>query len=365
MMESKKKIKVLLVEDDSQYVSFIRELLRRGKSPLDLHRANTLKDAFNLLASETFDVIVTDLGLPDSDGIETFRGLHRQNKQIPIIVLSGSDDETLALEAVQKGAQEYLVKGHFNADLLERSIRYSIERQKLLLELKSKLADIGRLQRERQNMLSMFAHDIRNSVVGSGWIANRIRQGKSQNVKGDLSILSEEMLRIEQMLSDFMEFSRIDVAQYLPKKKPVDIAELVENEVRHARVKAAQKKQTLRCLIKEKPLPVIKGDPAMLQRVLSNLLDNALKYSGDQGTVIVTVEVRDKDLCVRVQDSGIGIDAKHLQNIFEAFYRATSVSKGAGLGLSIARKIIDAHGGNIWVESSPAEGSIFTFTLPL
>ena len=173
----------------------------------------------SLLDAETFDVIVTDLGLPDSFGIETFLSLHGQYPQLPIIVLSGSDDETLALEAVQKGAQEYLVKGHINADLIERSIRYSIERQKLLSELESKLADIRRLQRERQNMLSMFAHDIRNSVVGSGWISNRILLGKTRDLKGDLAILNEEMLRVEQMLSGFMEFSRVDAAKYLPQKE--------------------------------------------------------------------------------------------------------------------------------------------------
>lgn len=364
-MESKKKIKVLLVEDDSDYISFVRELLRRGKSRLDLQWATSLKKAFVLLDAETFDVIVTDLGLPDSCGIETFLALHGQYPQLPIIVLSGADDEALALEAVQKGAQEYLVKGHISADMLERSIRYSIERQKLLLELESKLADISRLQRERQNILSMFAHDIRNSVVGSGWISSRIMLGKTLNLKGDLASLNEEMLRIEQMLSGFMEFSRIDAAKYLPHKKSLDMAALIENEVKHAQIKAAQKKQTLRCLIKEKSLPVLKGDPAMLQRVLSNLLDNALKYSGDQGTVSIKVDVRDKDLCVQVRDNGTGIDAKHLANIFESFYRATSASRGAGLGLSIARKIIEAHGGSIWVESAPGKGSTFFFTLPL
>ncbi len=364
-MDNKIEIKVLLVEDDSLFIRFIREMLRREKSPVRLQSANTLKDAFDLLDAETFDVVVTDLGLPDSSGIETFLSLHIKFPQLPIIVLSGADDKHLALEAVQKGAQEYLVKGSINADLLERSIRYSIERQKLLQELECKLADISRMQRERQNLLSMFAHDIRNSVVGSGWLSNRIMIGKSCSVKEDLSMLKEEMLRIEYMLADFMEFSRIDVTEYIPQMKAFDIAALIENEVRHAKVKAAQKNQTLRCRIEDATLPAIKGDAAMLQRVLSNLLDNALKYSGDEGTVSIKVDVRDEDLCVHVLDNGIGIDGKHLPNIFEAFYRATSASKGAGLGLSIARKIVEAHGGRLWVKSEPGKGSTFSFTLPL
>ena len=94
------------------------------------------------------------------------------------------------------------------------------------------------------------------------------------------------------------------------KRKPFDVAALIEKEVKHAQVKAAQKKQTLRCLIKEKSLPVLKGDQVMLQRVLSNLLDNALKYSDDQGTISVKVDVRDNDLCVQVRDNGIGIEAR-------------------------------------------------------
>lgn len=364
-MDNKIEIKVLLVEDDSLFIRFIRELLRREKSPVQLQSVNTLKDAFDLLGAGAFDVVVTDLGLPDSSGIDTFLSLHVKFPHIPIIVLSGADDKHLALEAVQKGAQEYLVKGSINADLLERSIRYSIERQKLLLDLECKLADISRMQRERQNLLSMFAHDIRNSVVGSGWMSNRIMSGKSRNEEEDLAMLREEMLRIEYLLSDFMEFSRMDAAEYMPKMKAFDIAALIENEVRHAQVKAAQKNQTLRCRIQDTTLPDIKGDAAMLQRVLSNLLDNALKYSGDEGTVSIKVDVKGENLCIQVLDNGIGIDSKHLPNIFEAFYRATSVSKGAGLGLSIARKIVEAHGGALWVKSEAGKGSTFSFTLPL
>ncbi|WP_066376178.1 hybrid sensor histidine kinase/response regulator [Anabaena sp. CA = ATCC 33047] len=127
-----KILKVLLVEDNPGDVFLIQELLKEvNKTKVELQAVEQLSEAFELLASQPFDIILLDLSLPDSQGLDTFVRAYRQAKTIPIIVLTGTDDETLALRAMQAGAQDYLVKGQVTGDLLLRSMRYAIERQRI------------------------------------------------------------------------------------------------------------------------------------------------------------------------------------------------------------------------------------------
>lgn len=111
-------------------------------------------------------------------------------------------------------------------------------------------------------------------------------------------------------------------------------------------------------------LPVINADAIMINRVIRNLLGNAVKYTDPGGTVTVKLTGRKHDILVQVSDTGMGIPENHLPYIFDAFYRISRNSKGLGLGLAIAKSIIEAHGGEIWVESEESKGSTFSFTLP-
>ncbi len=125
------RIKVLLIEDDTYYVDVIREMLDYASVPFfDLVRAARLSEGLQRLSSEKFDVVLLDLGLPDSRGLETFERLQDRASELPIIVLSGLSDEDVAVDAVRSGAQDYLIKGQVNADLLARAIRYAIERKR-------------------------------------------------------------------------------------------------------------------------------------------------------------------------------------------------------------------------------------------
>ena len=126
-----KKIEILLVEDNPGDAGLIEDMLEEFSSfPYELKNAVTLNEGLNLLKENSFDVILTDLGLPDSDGIDTFLEIHARNSRIPIIILTGMNDERIGINAVKQGAQDYLVKGQVDGKLLIRSIQYSIERKK-------------------------------------------------------------------------------------------------------------------------------------------------------------------------------------------------------------------------------------------
>lgn len=230
------------------------------------------------------------------------------------------------------------------------------------------LSDTKRRERERKNILSMFAHDMKNPVIISGGILSRLLSGRAgplSDLQTDyLGSIWEELKKLEDLLMDFLEYSRLEVKQYKPALRPYDIGVALSRNVESARIEGEKKGILIILDIAEDVPSSIEADPAMIDRVVSNLLDNAVKYTNRAGPVTVKALCRDRDLLIEVADSGTGIQETHLPYIFDAFYRASKDTKGSGLGLSIAKNFIEAHGGRIWVESSCGKGSTFKFTLP-
>lgn len=147
-MTQSEHIKVFLIEDNAADADLISMFLSktRGIISFEVERSEKLSTAMDRLAREKYDIILTDLGLPDSGGIDTFVKVHEAFPDTPVVVLSGLDDEAIALEAVHRGAQDYLVKDHVNGRNLSRSIQYSLERQKLLVRLEKSLKEIKTLR---------------------------------------------------------------------------------------------------------------------------------------------------------------------------------------------------------------------------
>ena len=146
-IEDKQRIKVLIIEDDEGDAELICRFLSKAENIyFDTDRAGLMSSGIDLLGKKNFDVILSDLGLPDSVGVETLEKLHSCYPDIPMIVLTALDDENTALGAVQSGAQDYLVKGQINTSQLIRSIRYAMERQKLITELAKRLKEIKTLR---------------------------------------------------------------------------------------------------------------------------------------------------------------------------------------------------------------------------
>jgi len=365
-LEHCEQIKVLLVEDSPDDAELIRRSLRRIRSiAVKVQWSPSLSSAFENLASETFDVVVTDLGLPESKGIESFLKIHARYPNVPVIVLTGLSDEELAVKAVRSGAQDYLVKGEEDSASLLKAIRYSIERQRLLTELEDKLREIRRLERERKSILSMFAHDIKNAIIPSLWFFKRVLSGKAQNLEDNVAAANDSLVTAEHLLEDFIKFSRFENKEYLPAKGDFDIRAAVLKQIEGTKVEAAQKNIMVECSFSEGPVPVISADKRMIQRVIENLLRNAVRYTGPGGAVKVMVQNSGSEILFQIQDTGIGIPDKHIPFIFDAFYRVSDDQRGSGLGLTIARTIIEAHGGKIRVESKTGKGSTFSFTLPM
>jgi signal transduction histidine kinase len=358
-------IRVLLVEDDPSDVELVRALAKKVKGiQIDITHAARLSAAVEILERTEFDLILTDLGLPDSQGIGTFIKINTVRPNLPVILLTGTNDMELAATAVRSGAQDYVVKGDANSAMLLKSIQYAIERNKMVMELRNNVREIRRLEKERENILSMFAHDIKNAIVPSTLLLSRTLSGKSSVADNDMASVRDELIKAEHLLADFIEFSRLRTKEYKPVLGPFDIEATVRKQLEVNKLKAGEKNIKMALEFSEEPFPIVTADEAMIERVIANLLDNAVKYTPAGGSVNIRVRNMETSVLVQVQDAGIGIPEDYMPHIFDAFYRAPGTEKGSGLGLSIAKTIVTAHGGEIWVESKSDKGSTFSFTLP-
>jgi PAS domain S-box-containing protein len=236
------------------------------------------------------------------------------------------------------------------------------------VELFRDISDAKRHERERKNILSMFAHDMKNPVVVAGGFLSRLLSSKAdaltEKQKNYLGTIREALYKVSDLLADFLEFSRIDAKAYIPVPRPFNIEKDLHRNIEAAKIEADKKSITLLFEVSGEMSPSILADPAMIDRVIANLLDNAIAYTDAGGTIGVRLSERDNTILVTIADTGRGIPEDKLPYIFDAFYRVSRDSKGSGLGLFIARTIIEAHGGRIWVESMPGKGSTFSFTLP-
>jgi PAS domain S-box-containing protein len=236
------------------------------------------------------------------------------------------------------------------------------------IELFRDITEIKKLERERKNILPMFAHDMKNPVITASGFLSRLLSGKVGSLTepqlNTLHIIKEELIKVEELISDFLEFSRFETTEYRPLKSAFNIEDAINSQIEIARVEAKKKNIQISFEYSDTLIPVINADGKMIERVIENLLDNAVKYSPHD--TMVSVKLNDWNLEVQVQviDAGVGISAEHLPYIFDAFYRVSRDSEGSGLGLSIAKTIVEAHDGKIWAESIPGKGSTFSFTLP-
>jgi signal transduction histidine kinase len=367
-----KTTQVLLIEDNPGDADLVRLRLIEGKSPVNVNCVNRLADGLASLAQQTPSVILLDLNLPDSHGAETFRRVMEQAPNVPVVVLSGQDDEALAMKAVHLGVQDYLLKGDISSKHLERAIRYAVERQGLLraLEITQKQ------QMEFKNQfLSHVSHELRTPLTCIHQYVTLLLDGLAGAMAPEqsdhLKTVLKSVNQLHAMIRDLLEATRAESGKMRIEPRCVAIGELVQQAVAMLRPTAEEKKVGLEIGVDQR-LPLVLADPDRVLEVLINLVDNAIKFTPAEGSIIVRANLVETDpghVYISVSDTGRGINPEAKALIFDRLYQdADAVDNnrsGLGLGLFICRAIVRLHEGRIWVASEPGQGSTFTFTLPV
>jgi sigma-B regulation protein RsbU (phosphoserine phosphatase) len=363
---------VLLIEDNSGDADLVRLRLVEGDSTVDVNRVERLSDGLAALASHPPSVVLLDLNLPDSHGAATFRTVLEKAPNVPVVILSGQDDEALAIKAVHQGVQDYLVKGDITSHHLERAMRYAMERQALLHSL-----EISRHQQLefKNQFLSHVSHELRTPLTCIHQFVTILLDG----IAGDLNADQRDHLRtvlrsvnqLVAMVHDLLEATRAESGKLRVEPRCIAVGNLIQQAV-SMMTATAKKKQVGLEMALDTRIPLVYADPDRVLQVLINLLDNGIKFTPPDGSVMLKaclVEADPNFIYISVTDTGCGIGPEAKALIFERLYQdPNSVDNnraGLGLGLYIAKEVVQRHGGRIWVASEPGHGSTFSFTLPL
>jgi len=370
-------IRVLLIEDNTGDARLVREALvekRRSRPAFELFWVKQLSAGLSCLSSIAVDVILLDLNLPDGQGPDTFGRVTAVAPDIPIVVLSGLDEEEMALTMVQEGAQDYLVKGLNAADILPRVLRYAIERQRAQRQIRRIQAELQQqIAREREaraqlvhaarlaaigELAAGVAHELNNPLTSVLGFAELLLQTPPSDslVREYLQIIVKEARRARNIVRNLLDFAR----QSPPHRVPADINNLLRTTLDLIR----EHLQKSGLVIEENyaDLGLIRVDECQMKQVFLNLLTNAAQAMPQGGTLRLRTAQAADGVVIEVSDTGMGMPPEVQARLFEPFF--TTKPHGTGLGLSVSLGIVQSHGGRITVKSEMGAGSTFTVWLP-
>jgi len=364
--------RVLLIEDNPGDADLVRLRLVESQPNVKVDCVPRLADALAALERDTPSLVLLDLNLPDSRGAETFRKVREKAPNIPVVVLSGQDDDALAMKAVHQGVQDYLLKGDLSSKRLERAMRYAVERQSLLRSIE--MARKQQLEFKNQ-FLSHVSHELRTPLTCIHQYVTLLLDGLAGPLAPEqtdhLRTVLKSVNQLHAMIRDLLEATRAEGGKLRVEARCIALGRLIEQAVAMMRPTAQAKQIGIEVGFDQR-IPLVYADPDRILEVLINLIDNAIKFTPADGAITVKGCLQQTDpnmVYVSVSDTGRGIgqDAKAL--IFERLYQdpdsIDNNRSGLGLGLFICRELIRGHGGNITVASEPGHGSTFTFNLPV
>jgi len=420
-------IRVLLVEDNEEHAQLLRRLLVEADDPIfEVTHFTALRPALDALDMPGFDLVLLDLSLPDSDGIDTFLRMQDRAPDLPIVVLTGMDDEALAVETVHRGAQDYLVKGRVDDRVLVSSMRYALERKKAQHELKRARDDLEKrvadrtgellaaneklqnqiwerkraesallesnrqladaldklretqehvIQRERLHalgrMASGIAHDFNNALAPIlGFSELLLRRPEAlrdfERARGYIEMIHTAAEDSAKIVGRLREFYRYREENDL--FTPVSLNDLIQQVISltQPRWKDQAQANGVNVTIKTElqNIPTVSGNEAELREMLFNVVFNAIDALPAEGVLTFRTSLRDENAILQVIDNGTGMTEEVRTRCLEPFF-STKDEHGTGLGLGIVYGIVRRHDGAIEIDSAPGMGTTVTISLPL
>lgn len=357
---------IMIVDDQPQNVKIVRDLLTIAMR-YEVTEASSGEDALALLKKSTPDLILLDVMMPEMDGVETCKRIKENPEQadIPIIFLSAADDKNLIVQALESGGVDYVTKPFSRAELLTRVRTH--------LALKSARDSLKTLAEDKDELLGILTHDLKNHLGGMQMSAQLMHDRLArQPADAKFSQLVDNiLLDTSQMLAFVKEFLANSTAERTLQfsAEPLNLAQAAAQTVRQYQIAAERKDIQFSCELDSSPQSMISADPIAVKQILDNLISNAIKFSNSNKSIRVSVHPINGD-CVecRIADQGPGFTDEDKAHMFRRYSRLsarpTAGEPSTGLGLSIVKKLTEAMHGRLLLESTPGEGSTFIVRLP-
>jgi signal transduction histidine kinase len=386
-------VRFLVIEDDPGHALLISKVLGELFPGCTIDHKEDLAHITGCQGKEEYTVVLSDLSLPDAEGLEAVRIIREQLPTPPVIVLTSLQDESVALEALEHGVEDYLSKqeilthGSAGGDKLRRSIQYAIQRQESRKEnqllviqllksqelLEKKNRRLEQLFDASQRFVDNVSHEFRTPLTVIKEYSSLIRDGIVGEVNEDqvgmLNVIDDRTDDLNTMVDDLLDSSRLEAGLMGLCRQECNFNEIVDYLMPSVRRKAVVRNVSLEIDIPPS-LPFVWCDREKIGRIMINLVVNAIKFCGEPGLVRISAVCDDvhRQLVVGVSDNGPGIPVEKLDEIFNRFEQhVTSVrqsTKGFGLGLGIAKELVDLNLGRMEVQSESGKGSTFRFTIP-
>ena len=374
--------KILLIDDDEDDQVLVYDMLCESfGEKLKLDWVSAWDEGIEAIGSDIYDVYLVDYRLGERDGLGLIRQAVAQNCTAPSILLTGEGNREIDLSAAEAGAADYLVKGQITAPLLERAIRYAIARQAFLKAqieanelLRKKNLRLSELYNTAHQIVDNFSHEFRTPLTVIKEYISILQDGLAGDLndqqKEYLGIAIERVDDLSLMVNDMLDISRLEIGLLGICRDECRIKDIVER-VRPTLERKALSRNVLLDIAIQDGLPNVYCDIEKIGRVIINLAVNAIKFCGDEGRTKLWARpgADTSEIIFGITDNGPGIAPEDVQQIFERFKQmganVTASTKGFGLGLNIAKELVQLNFGDIAVESTPGEGSTFTFSVPV
>ncbi|MBE9229361.1 response regulator [Phormidium sp. LEGE 05292] len=375
---------ILLVDDQPDNLRLLSALLsERGYEPRGVINGSM---AIKAAKSSQPDLILLDILMPEMDGYETCEQLKSDEKtrEIPVIFISAKDEAIDKVRAFGLGALDYITKPFHVDEVLARIENYlslrklqkQLKEQNILFQQEISIRQQAEqaLQKANQELaqsnaeLEQFAyvtsHDLQAplaTITTYAQLLEQLYENQSDTQANQyIQYIVNSCLRMQNLIEDLLDYSRLKPHQ--KRFSPIDCNSILATVYSNLESTISKNQAT----IVYHNLPTVIGDSSQLVQLFQNLLDNAIKYRREEPPRIeISVELRENEYLFAVKDNGIGIDPKYFERIFQIFQRLHTPEEyaGTGIGLAICQKIVELHGGRIWVESQLKEGTTFYFTI--
>jgi signal transduction histidine kinase len=356
-------LRVLFVEDQPADVELEKRALREHGFDVQGCAVQDAEQFLNEVRKGACDIVLADYNLPQWNGMEAVSLLRREGLDIPVILVTGALGEARAVECLKDGAADYLLKEHLTR--LPDSVRQALREKKLREDNKRSQEDLARSNRELEQFAYVASHDLQEPLrmIASytQLLAERYRGKLDEKADRYIHYAVDGATRMQALIDDLLTFSRVGrqglALQNADSNEAIETAcKNLENAIRETGAR-----------VEHDRLPVIVADGRLLVQLFQNLISNSIKFRGTEVPHIrISAEKQKREWIFTVTDNGIGIAPEHAQSIFGIFKRLHTHDEypGSGIGLSICKKIVEQHGGKIWVESAPGQGATFKFILP-